>query len=1176
MSSREDALHRLQERGKLLIQLLRRGKHAHQRDIVTWGGVRILAGVAVALVLLLAVSSLAPILPRPASVALGLVAWAVIAGLVWRHWLRPLRAIPNLAVFSRLIEERRDFRDMLRAALEFSERGAPAGGSVELAGAAVDRAYDEARTLSLTHLFRFAHKRRDVTIAAAGLAVVLLCAAIWPSMTQRTFQNFAFAYPTPASIAYGELEVVGGDTSILAGDDVVVRVRDHGPLAPEMTLRFNDTGDLWKVRQLEPETGRTPYEYSFRLENVRDKTVYRFESMERSTPDVTIEVVQRPIVNAFRLRLVSPEYTGREPVTLEDGRGDAIALLGTRIEVSGTSSQPLQQAFLVPGEDEDGAVTLPAPLPMQIDGTEFRADFTLRSDVRYHFEITDRLGHANSDPVTYKLGVIADRAPYVELRDPQADAAIPKSLQVPLAIYAADDFGISRMTLRYTRQREGEELDSSEKSLNLPLRGATATDLDGKPLGPGPAPEILKMFAWNLTDENLFPGDFISYYVEVEDNDAFSGHKTARTPTYRLRLPTLGEIYAKIQEEDDSRVTNLEEVLEKGREVSEKFEELARELKKNPELDWQKKQEIDRTLEKQRELAKKVEDIAEGMQKEVERMEEQQLVSEEIAQKMEQIRNLMQEVDNETMQKYMERLQEAMKQISPEEIQRAMEEMQMSQEEFLKRLERTKALLEQLKREQELDAMVERVAELLERQEQLTERTEKLTPDEAQSKSTEDAEKKEGQDAQEGKPPQPEKSEELARDQSDLAEDTQEVEKELDEMAKDFEQHGQEQLNEPNQETQQEKPSEEMQNASQQLQKQQPQSAQQNQQNAERRLRSLYEQLMDAQMAMAQNMMAQMAEVLSKAARQSLDVSFRQETLSRELAPLGDYEGTGDLARSQQALRQATEHIVEGLDEVAKQNIGMPTHIMDLFGTALTKMDQGVDAFEKGNGLAGRVRGEEAYAELNKAVIELNRSARSCMSGCSGSGMGMGSSQQRMGQTMERQQQLNDATRQFAERLPNPQSLSPEERAQLSQMLGQQRSIAGELRDIERQAAEQRDLLGRLDKMQEEMHEVIEDMESEELSEETLRAQERIVSRMLQAQRSLHKRDYNKERESQSAGEVFSQGGAPLDADEYRKKLRRDIQRALESGSPEEYQDLVRQYFRAIAESEEKGEAVTP
>ena len=89
------------------------------------------------------------------------------------------------------------------------------------------------------------------------------------------------------------------------------------------------------------------------------------------------------------------------------------------------------------------------------------------------------------------------------------------------------------------------------------------------------------------------------------------------------------------------------------------------------------------------------------------------------------------------------------------------------------------------------------------------------------------------------------------------------------------------------------------------------------------------------------------------------------------------------------------------------------------------------------------------------------------------------------------------------------------------------------------------------------------------VDQETLDLQDRIVSRMLDASRSLHKRDYNKERESRSAGDVYSQGGGPLQEDEAHKKLRRDILRALESGTPEEYQELVREYFRAIAEAEE-------
>jgi CO dehydrogenase/acetyl-CoA synthase alpha subunit len=124
------------------------------------------------------------------------------------------------------------------------------------------------------------------------------------------------------------------------------------------------------------------------------------------------------------------------------------------------------------------------------------------------------------------------------------------------------------------------------------------------------------------------------------------------------------------------------------------------------------------------------------------------------------------------------------------------------------------------------------------------------------------------------------------------------------------------------------------------------------------------------------------------------------------------------------------------------------------------------------------------------------------------------------------------------------------------------------LQDIEKQAAEQRDLLGRMDRMRDEMKEVIEDLDSEALSEETLRIQEKIVSRMLQAQRSLHKRDYNKQRESRVGEEIYSEGGAALDTEDARRQLRRDIQRALESETPEEYEELVRQYFRAITEAE--------
>jgi chromosome segregation ATPase len=236
-------------------------------------------------------------------------------------------------------------------------------------------------------------------------------------------------------------------------------------------------------------------------------------------------------------------------------------------------------------------------------------------------------------------------------------------------------------------------------------------------------------------------------------------------------------------------------------------------------------------------------------------------------------------------------------------------------------------------------------------------------------------------------------------------------------------------------------------------------------------------------------------------------------------------------------------------------------------------MQDGVRAYEKGNPLAGRIQGEEAYGLLNRAVVELNRSASSS---CQKPGSGQGKQQQQMEQMMGQQQKLNDATRQFSQRLQNPQGMSPEERSEMARLLGEQQSIQGQLEEIERQAREQRQLLGRLDKMQDEMQEVVQDMQSESMDEETLRVQEKIVSRMLDAQRSLHKRDFEEKRESRTADEIFSQGGKRIPENERLRKLRRDIDRALREGTPEEYEDLVREYFRAISEAPGTAPAPAP
>ena len=82
----------LEKQGKLLVELLRSGKSEHQRRILIWGGLRLLATAAVGILGLALFGLVAPILPRAAGVFLSILAWAGIGWLVWRHWVRPPRA----------------------------------------------------------------------------------------------------------------------------------------------------------------------------------------------------------------------------------------------------------------------------------------------------------------------------------------------------------------------------------------------------------------------------------------------------------------------------------------------------------------------------------------------------------------------------------------------------------------------------------------------------------------------------------------------------------------------------------------------------------------------------------------------------------------------------------------------------------------------------------------------------------------------------------------------------------------------------------------------------------------------------------------------------------------------------------------------------------------------------
>lgn len=142
-----------------------------------------------------------------------------------------------------------------------------------------------------------------------------------------------------------------------------------------------------------------------------------------------------------------------------------------------------------------------------------------------------------------------------------------------------------------------------------------------------------------------------------------------------------------------------------------------------------------------------------------------------------------------------------------------------------------------------------------------------------------------------------------------------------------------------------------------------------------------------------------------------------------------------------------------------------------------------------------------------------------------------------------------------------------EERAGMARIAAEQRK----LQDIMKQTADEsrgaHELMGDLDDLAREMENVAADLDAGKLDRELIERQERILTRMLDSQRSMRERDYKKERSSTAAGEVraLAPGERPGNVDD-EEVLLRMIRRAMQEKGPAEYEELIRQYFRALSE----------
>jgi hypothetical protein len=1048
------------------------------------------------------------------------VAIVLLAGLFIYFVVFPLVRLPGIGKLAAEVEARKDFQDIVRAAYEFSgdeevgRRYAP-----DLVREVIRRAVQSVAGLEVRFLFLTRRTLLFVPVSYGALLIVAILVLAKPAALFDTGQRVFSPRSSAAESREANLFAMPGDIIVLSGSDVEVSAVDFGRAERPVHLSYNLLNEFWKTEPTEPEEDLTDSafkRYNYTFKNLRNSVSYYFVSGERKSTVHSIRVVHKPIVTGLQLRLTPPAYTGEPPVDVEDSGGNVKALEGTQVEVRGACNNHLQAAQVRFGEG--------APEAVAFAGKTFHFEFTALEDGYYTMILEDTLHHRTDDPLVHTIEVFDDHSPSIDVLVPEEDPELPRNRKVELSFIAADDYGLDRASVVY---RKGNVDDYSHTSIPL-----------GEQRG---KKEVARSFTWSVEGIDLFPGEYIEFFIEVQDNNVVTGPGVAKSRVFHMSAPTMAQLYEKIREEEAVQGSLMEEAIQEGEGLKERLDKIEREFMKTEKLEWSQKKEIDKAVSSQKSIQEKIEEIKKSLDESLQSLSDNQMTSQQIGEKLEEIHRLLEEINSEALKDYIEKLQAAMEKLEPEDIRKALEELSMSAEELLERLERTASLLEQIRKEQRMEELVRDSEKLMESQRELNEQTEAAGNDEDLK--------------------------ELSDKQAELAKQTDQMQKDIEAMMQEMDDaQAEAEMQQASDNLSQKKTSGTMRKASQKLSQGQKQEAQQDQDQAFDDLVNLFSKMSEAQMAM-QTGMAQRASInLQRLAKQTLTLSFKEEELARQLRSGVSDEGATSVRSSageQLSYYKALEKLAEVLQEISMKTFLVPRSLLRDVGKALSSMQKTVISLEQDQAFVSYAHAKETVGTLNEVTIQLLETAKSCTAGSGGASSGL---EQMMQQLLQGQQQMMQATQEMLALQALQEKLLQERQAEFDRLAGRQRSLKEIAEQIQKSFDEDKDVLGRLDRAIEDMEEVMRDLEGGVLDRSVVDKEQRIISRLLDAQRSVHTRDYEKTRTSETAEDIFSQKRDDGTKTQVTQTLREAIQRAMNLKAPGEFEDLIRLYFRALAE----------
>ena len=544
----------------------------------------------------------------------------------------------------------------------------------ELLIATIEQRTENLKTFNFSEAVNLKENYKYLKIFGFSFATLIALIIFFPDFSQKPVERIINYDKFYEKPLPFQVSLQAKEIEVTQGDDLEFKIRVTGEKIPEKFYVNTSVG----TRMM---TKLSINEFSYVFNNIYQSEKFQITGGEYISPEIKIIVNPSPTLLHYETELNFPKYINRKKETLS-GKTRVMVPQGTDVK------------FIFHTKDVDAMNVIHDSTYHNIksEGDDFVYNFKAIQTSKFYVNISNKWSE-NNNPIPFTIEVIPDAYPEIQVQAFNENF----SKQTYYSGLIADDYGFTK--LLYHFEVENKPYQSFVKRIDINKK-ETRTSF---------------YYSVDIDTLTIYPGDEIKSYFEIWDNDGINGSKPRRSEIFHISVPTRETLDSIADSSEENIISRLEDKTNNLEQLRKDIEEIIKDLMSKKELDWTDKEKIKELLEKEKEIQEEWQKVQEEQKDLQDFMKENELTSEDLLKKQEEINKLFEEVIPDEMKKLMEEIEKMLSDMPREKMQQMMQDLKKNNKELQEMMDRNLSLLEQLKVEKDLNELIDKMNDLSEK-----------------------------------------------------------------------------------------------------------------------------------------------------------------------------------------------------------------------------------------------------------------------------------------------------------------------------------------------------------------------------------------------------------------------------------------------------------------------------